>query len=302
MILANEAFRRLTQIPTPRTRFRRLQVNGGDYGVFVELERIGGKFLDRHRRDREAPMYEADPVSGMLRTGIGSLVPLYGGATYDQGYQKKSGPDEHYDDLAQLIEGVLLGAHESGDSCPLHEALNLELYLDYLAVMALIQSHDHVRKNFYLSRQRDAAGKERWEFYPWDLDLTFGCLYTDEHTVFCKTFTATADPFFGQIPEGVELEYPTPAVYNLLIDLIHRDGDLRAELERRVCGMLASGLWTSLIFDMIDAYEEELLPELESDSWDDLETTAEFAAAVEEVRSFVTLRAKHLSGLLGCRE
>jgi spore coat protein H len=62
----------------------------------------------------------------------------------------------------------------------------VDQYLVYLATMAVIQNTDHIKKNYFLYRDPDAAD-DRWIIIPWDLDVSFGHLWTEEHDVWDET-------------------------------------------------------------------------------------------------------------------
>lgn len=301
MILAHETFRSLTRVPSPRTRFVNLSVNGNpNWGLYVEIERVGGNFLELNGRNRALPMYEADPEIDLLGTGICSLIPLESTTLYRSGYIKKTGDEENYLDLINLIENDIYKTYLTGDSCYLHDAVNMEMFLDYLAVMGLIQGKDHVRKNYFFSKQKDRNGELKWEFYAWDLDLTFGCIYTDEDLTICNELFTEENPFFGMRSENEEIEYPAEEIYNLLIDLVLRDPYLKQQLSNRICTMMDSDYWQKRIFDIIDAYEQHILPKVQEDGWDRNETTEEFENGVEEVRQFIKKRTEYIIKLLDC--
>jgi hypothetical protein len=312
-VLANETFRYLTQIPTPRTKFIRLLVNGIDYGLNVEYEAMGGKFLERFRRSRDVSTYEADPeTDALFYSGVSSLVPLPSADMYPKGYQKKTGDETKYGDLQSLIETTIAPDYKDKTSCRVREKVNLELYLDYLATLILVQNMDHIWKNFYLSLQKDETGKERWEFYPWDLDLTFGCLWTEEHDVYCEDSTWTTEYTWGKFADGQSAVYPLSmddVMGNPLVTIVLNDPVLKANLSKRICTFIDSDFWTKEIYQLIDAYAETILPDVITDTRDrngqpdaggEAVAQTSFQAEIAKIKEFIPKRADYLRNQLLC--
>ena len=69
--------------------------------------------------------------------------------------------------------------------------------LAYAAVEALIQNQDHLRKNFYLYRDIEAALESRWRFLPWDMDLTWGHLWSEEEDILGEEITTDGSLWMG---------------------------------------------------------------------------------------------------------
>ncbi len=306
-VLSNELFARMTEIPTPRTSFVRLAVNGADQGVYVEYERISGKFLERHRRDRLSLTYESTASGELLQGAGGGLIVLPDPSQYALAYDQKTG-EASTTALREYIEGALYLDWQDGGMCRTRMSTNLELYLDYLAMMAVLGGMDHPRKNFYFSLQYDAAGHQMWEFYPWDLDLTLGCQWTEQENVLCENQTYEQPTYYGTIPDGYEPIYPMEAVANTLIDIVAEHPDLLPELDKRVCEFLAHPAWTTEIYDLIDAYQAFLVADVRTDTADrnggpgvdESGSETSFLADVDGVRGFFAARAAVLQGRLNC--
>jgi subtilase family serine protease len=79
-----------------------------------------------------------------------------------------------YSDLTAFI--TQLNQWEPRECTYLDTILDVESYLDWLAVNTLVQSNDTYHKNYYLHhRQED----NRWEIMPWDYDLSWGRNWND---------------------------------------------------------------------------------------------------------------------------
>lgn len=308
--LGYEVFRRLTSLPVPRTRFVRLSLNGQYYGLFQEVEYVGAEFLEQRGLDGDRPMYEADPEREDFWAGATAMVPLPDPALYARAWQQKTGPETGHAELRYLIERVLARDMEAlpegswGPTRARHLADHADLprWLDYLAVMAVIQNHDHVKKNFHISRQRGADGRERWEIYPWDLDLSFGCLWDDVHQdTLCDSLLIEEDPERGIIPDGYPASYPFEPYANVWIHLVLRDPALHRHFALRICELLGSGLWTERLPAYINAWEEALAGAVQEDGEDRVEGLEMYRREVQGLREFMVGRAAFLEDRYGCR-
>ena len=69
--------------------------------------------------------------------------------------------------------------------------LDVERFIDYQAIMALISNEDWYSKNWLLAQERVAPGEPhydeklpfRWTVLPWDLDLSFGQLSLNDEAM-----------------------------------------------------------------------------------------------------------------------
>ena len=305
-MLGLELFRRSTDLPTPRTRFRRLYINGTLFGLMVEVERVGSDFLEVRGRDIRASMYESEPANAIASTGAGALVPLDDPAIYTQAYDQKTGSVASVADVVYLIEQVLAPDYYDGQLtgnflARTRRQIHLDGYVSYLATNAVLQNQDHVRKNFYFSRQT-VGGRLAWEFYPWDLDLTQGCLWNDAvGTSFCGAPVYDDPPDVGVIGPDSGLTYPTDGFYNLLMHNVQSDEFGGAEAYRaEICARSSSRLYTDGIPALARTLGAYIRPALVEDSADRNATAADHAAAVEEVVGFYAERTAFLINELGC--
>ncbi len=299
--LGFEFFRRSVSLPTPRARYLELYLNGGYHGLMLETERIAGKFLRLRGRDRDRSMYEAVDVDDE-----GALTPNDDEEEYRAIYEKSTGDPADYADLIELIEGTLLADHQdwTESGVPLLQrtrgAVHLDSYLTYLALMAVLQSQDHVTNNFYFSGQQAGGGEPRWEFYAADMDLTFGCRWDEANdNSLCDEFTYDGWWMNGWIPDDVEIG-SDPAWGNLLIHLVLQDPLLWPVYQQEVCGILAGESWNEGIPDLIDAVHDTIASAAAADPNDLNDDLEDLDAAQEEVRSFVSLRRAYLAEQLTC--
>jgi len=307
--LSYEVFRQLTAIATPRSRYVRLRLNGEYQGLYLDVERIGGKFLRVRGRDREEPLYEADPASESYLLGGASFIPLPDDVHYGEAYDKKTDEESGHEELHMLLQATVWYDYLDSVDAPsnstrrIRTEVNWDLLVDYLAVMALIQNHEHVKKNYYFSRQSFGQSEPRWEFYPWDLDLTFGCLFDSEgQSTMCTELTHTGAMDRGVIPSGLTDGYPDPAFFNLLIHLVMRDPEMRSLFDARVCELTASDFWRKGVATYALSLQSALAQAVAEDPNDLNEDLSGFEEATDALRDFIPARTEYLRQTLGCDE
>ena len=286
--LAHKAFKKLTDLPVPRIRYLRLAINGDDYGLFTEVERIGGKFLERNARDREAAMYEGEGSEG-----TGALMPLPNEAAYRERYPKKTGDDADYSDLIGLIEDQLAADWADGGSARLEQAFHLDGYISYMATMLLLQNEDHVTNNFFLSFQNGA-----WETYPWDMDMSFGCQYDEAaHDSFCDDYEADGYWENGTIWPGDDLD---DCWCNLPMHLVQQTPLLSAQFQQRACDLMTDPWWTIEGPALVDQLGSYLEPHVATDTHDAIDSLGDFADYRAEITQFFGQREAYLRSEMEC--
>ena len=161
-----------------RTRYVNLRVNDRAYGLMVHTERVDKDFLTDRGLSALGSLYEADPP--FEKSVPGANLTKSVAADYSELYQHHAG-DLNYSDLIELIEEVLLLPSVTLDR-DLNKVIRVDDFLVYLAAQAMIQNQDFVKKNYYLYRDPQAQDP-RWTVLPWDLDLSWGHLWTPEGDV-----------------------------------------------------------------------------------------------------------------------
>ena len=299
--LASWLFDQVTGIPTPRVRFRRLAVNGKDQGVYAEVERIGSRFRKKRGRDAGAPLYESDPPSSLAAKGAGGLIKLPGPSTYMETYQKHSDPEDDYTDLVGLIEKAIWPDYTSLAGAKLiNGTVETAQYVDYLAVQGVIMNADHVRKNYYFSLQK-TAGSARWEFYPWDMDMSFGCEWKGgEELNYCTELSDKAAWDAGALSDPIVEQYPTKEFFSALIDSVMRSTQLTGEIKARMCKILGSHAWKTRLPALMDALEDGIVDDVASDPMDMNKTAKGFRDEVDKLRKWVKKRTTVLGFNLDC--
>ena len=300
--LGYHAFARTTAMPVPRARYVRLYLNGEYYGLMQEVERIGGKYLDRNGRDREQPMFEQKRA---LAPGPGGLMPLPDLDSYHLEWEHKTGDEASWDGLVGLVEDVMWPDFEDAPApapaAPTRtaEAFDLAGYIDYLAVMALLQNADHVHKNYFVTHQDPWGAGPRWEVLPYDLDMTFGCLWDEEaQDTFCDDLR-----WDDTWRHGVLAGPPIPGDgcwCNLGIHLAMTSAEVGGRIEDRICELAGGRFWAEEGPALVHALGEVIEDAVAEDVRDANLAVADWEYARDEVALFFDLRAGWLREHLGC--
>jgi spore coat protein CotH len=178
-------------VPASRTRYVRLFVNGYYYRYMLDIEHYTEDFLEDYHEsqagrgpdgleyqvghlfkasgyhDNEGPWGPAD--GRVLEESCGYSPAQRYAYTYERKTHEWMGPEN----LIAMIEGMHQARAQGPDALRtfLGETFDVEIVLDYLAVMNWSVPFDDLFHNYYLY-QRIEDG--RWILMPWDLDLNFG--------------------------------------------------------------------------------------------------------------------------------
>jgi hypothetical protein len=307
-VLSLELFRQQTTLPVSRWRYVWLKVNDEDQGLHLQVERMTEPFLERWGRDPTQVRYEADPLSSSTLTGASALVPLNNLQEYWNAYELKGGAS--YAPLIDFIENILLPISRADwgmqESIRLAQVLKWGEYLRYFAVMTVIQNLDHIRKNYQITRTIDSNGHMKWEVYPWDLDLSWGCLFNDElGTSLCDDLVSDIPLHLGQSPDGSAPSYPTDGLYNLLIERSLTPMVARAKYEAILCELtqpLEENRALSHILRWRNALKKWLEPWLIRDESSRSQDPMVFLAATEALETFLIERSDFIRNQLSCSD
>ena len=156
-------------VPSPRTRFIRLMVNGEFFGYHVELEAIRSPFLERHGLTGSGDLYKHG------RSFQAHHFPLSPGDYPDpRAYTKKSNDRNDYSSIREFCED-LAAARAGGPAAIqayLEEATDVDNYRRYLAGIILSTHWDSTNNNIHV--YKNDLDADRWMRFPWDMDITWG--------------------------------------------------------------------------------------------------------------------------------
>lgn len=284
--LGYEAFRRATWLPVPKTEYLHVRVGQRMYGVMQRVEHVDGDWLASRGRNGKGTLYEGDPLHELSNPGA-NLTPLFPADQYAKIYAKHEGP-KGLADLVHFIEQVLLLPDDK-----LAKTLDLYLkvrdWMEYAAMMAVLQNHEHIRKNWYM--YRDHAGvDDRFEVLVWDLDLTFGHLWSLEKDAFDEAIVADAPADKGSKKvDGV--------FFNQLYRILDQPA-WRTQWRDRVLALADQVLDESFLGPRIDALFCGLGPDVYADPRKRA-SNAEYVPRLEELRAFAKARRLSLHAQLG---
>jgi hypothetical protein len=207
-------------------------------------------------------------------------------ADYPHVYQHQGGTID-YTDLRAFIEETL-ALPDDMFAKAIEQELEVDDYIDYLAMMAAIQNIDHVRKNFYL--YRDPLQARGWRVLPWDLDLTFGHLWSEENDVLEEQIATDADVFVGvHVPKR-------GGFYDQLIDRLLTLPSYRARFLMRLNAVLSTGLTRGAAEAMLANAVCRATPDILADS-QKRASNAEYESRVAEIGAFLDARLTHVQSL-----
>jgi len=159
-------------IPAPREAYARLYVNDEYRGLYLIIEEVDNKFLDRVFGEHGGCLYSYNWVGEYHFEYLGDDPALYA----PDRFEPKSCQSET--DPAALVEMIRTVNQASDENFPgeVSEFLDLGSFLNYVAVESFLAEWDgflgHLgMNNFYLYR---LEGTKRFQFIPWDKEQGFG--------------------------------------------------------------------------------------------------------------------------------
>lgn len=274
--LSLECVRNGTWLPTPEAEMVHFRINQRYYGVMWRTERIGGDFLRiKGLNNTSAHLYEADPQPECFTPG-GNLTPLPSDEKYRCAYSVQKGSLDYVDLIALIEETLQLPDEEF--VLNVNDVVRVNDFLVYFAVMAIIQNQDHIKKNYYLYRDPE-LNDNRWTIFPWDLELTFGHLWTENNDVLDESIFTDEPLGFGAV---------TPP-YNTLFSRLYAIPTYRQRFDEMVAHLIETVFTESFINERIN----NILCRASYDILADQSKRAkndEYLSRVEELRNFVINR------------
>lgn len=135
---------------------------GGNAGLAYFVEQVDERLLDRVGLDRDGALYKLDQR--------GDLNPVFTDTT--DGVQKRTRLHENNADLQAVVDALKSTTSVAARELFMFDNFDVGNLVNYLAVRAIINDSDDVRKNFYV--YRDTNNSKEWKLIPWDKDWTFG--------------------------------------------------------------------------------------------------------------------------------
>ena len=144
-------------IPAPRCNFAKVTVNGDDYGIYVSVDAVKTKFIERNFEDSSGNLYEGT-LSDFSEDWIHTME------------KKTNEDDDDWSDIQQIIDALNIPGPEGLDA--LAEIVDLDAFVRFWAMESLVNHWDGYagnRNNYHMYRE---PGKP-FVFIPWGADATF---------------------------------------------------------------------------------------------------------------------------------
>ena len=258
-------------VPSPACRMVQLHINGRFGGLYVEAEQPDKPFLKRHHL-QGAAVYKANSEANRAdERDLGSE------AAYPAHYEKETHKADGHRALQMFCHELAVATNTAEFFA---ERVEVDGYLSYLAVNALVQNWDCFNKNHFLLQDERGSGK--WTVVPWDLDRTFG------------------DHWHGSFEEarltlllGMR-SWPGPTGWNRMADRFLGNPALRARFLDRLEQLLQHEFTKEKLFPFLDRLESQIAPAAAQDRKRWPGAPSDLHAGIAEVKSYIERRRAHL--------
>lgn len=189
---------------------------------------------------------------------------------------------EDYSDLDTFVRAI-----HSWDATTiaryLDDWLDVDSYLDWLAVNTLIQANDNYHKNYYLHNRVE---DDRWEVMPRDYDLTWG-----------RNWNNWCGGLCDDLSEGTSIKGTAP-LGNALSQRVFNNATYFERLRARLSELLAGEFTEAKLFPKIDRYYAEITgaAHLDVNKWP---TNAQFDQERDRLKDWIRRRRQFLLKELG---
>lgn len=276
-------------------------------GLYTGLEHVDEYFFENRKRDI-GTLYKADGgivngkfVGAVLDPQPDSILRIL----YDKESTKKvvaaglaanvikavfswdrieiaDADEEDYGDLDTFIRAI-----HSWDGATisryLDDWMDVDSYLDWLAVNTLVQANDNYHKNYFIHNRVE---DDRWEIMPWDYDFSWGRNWNDWCGGLCD-----------DLSEGTSIKGTAPMLNHLSQRVLNNDTyfeRLRAHLTQ----LLTDEFTEDKLFPKIDKYYAEISDVAHQDTtkWP---TNPQFDQERDRLKDWIRRRRQFLFKELG---
>jgi spore coat protein H len=259
-------------VPASRSRVVRLNLNGQFRGLYVEVEQVDKAFLKRVQL-KGAALYKAHSSENWAdERDLGRL------ASYTNHYEPETQKNETHADLQQFCQ-ALSRSTNALEFFTNH--VDLEKYINFLAVTAFVQNWDCFNKNHYLLH--DLKGSKKWVVVPWDLDRTFGDIW------FGRAIGAELP-----ILQGTK-SFPGPTGWNRMMEKFFSDSTLRERFAKRLQQLLETELTTEKLFPVLDRFEAEANAEAAQDRKRWRGSPLSLQKGIDQLKNYIERRRNFLA-------
>ena len=284
--LGYQAFSTATWLPVPKSEFVHARVNQSFYGVMHVVEHIDSHYLQLRGRDKDGVLYEGDPSLQLANPGA-NFTPMFPPTNYPLVYQKHGGT-KSYADLIEFIE-VVLQAPDATLFSQLELYLKVRDWMEYAAMMTVLQNREHIRKNWYAYRS-PTSPDDRFELLAWDLDITWGHLWSEKFDVLDEAINSDLPPDTGNVKVD-------PKFYNQLYRILDNPA-WRKVWAQRVLALADVVLDDKFVQPRLNYLQCLLAADVVADGRK-RGTTAEYVSRLAEIAQFAKDRRAFLHKSLG---
>jgi len=248
--------------PAPLTQHVTLVINGEYVGVYLQVEDIDESFLRRNNLSARS-LYKA------VRHGA-SMAPLTFISDYPDNWEKKIGPAEDYSELQELSARLFYWSNDDFID-GVEEEIDVDLFLDYIAIEYAIAALDGFTKNFFFCFNEE---EQRWQLFPWDNDTSFG-----------------NDIRGNYKPDYAEIESWSPLHNQLLFQRLIEFERWKHFFEQRLQAVIVDG------FDFLEMELDSTYAAISGDVYEDsgkVCSNEEFDAEWERIKDFLQRRKAFL--------
>ncbi len=156
----------------------------------------------------------------LVRMGLntdGALYKMYNTFTNlnhaTSGAEKKTRKDEDNADLQALFNGISLSGEARRQY--LYDNVDVAQVVNFLAARVITGDVDCCHKNYYF--YRDTNGSNEWQMWPWDVDLSFGRVWTSPLTYWDQRLNAGTSLFVGNNNRMPQAIFDTPELRQMYL-------------------------------------------------------------------------------------
>ena len=196
--------------PSPQANYTRLNINGEDVGLFVNVEAVDYAFVRKHYGEQVGYLYQSAPsensVAGCTRNAYGSLASETNADCYERNFKDLTGGG--FSPLAGLASALRENPRDIDEMLDVDQVLWM-LALNNVLVNLYSYTGRH-SQNYYL--YADSEGK----FHPvlGDMNLTFGSF---------KNLGTGSDLKLKELQELDPLVHASDAAFPLISQLFSRE-------------------------------------------------------------------------------
>ncbi len=134
-------------------------------------------------------------------------------ANATSGIEKKTRKNEDSTDLVDLFNGISLSGEPLRQY--LYDNVDVAQVVNYLAARILTGDVDCCHKNYYF--YRDTNRSNEWQMWPWDVDLSFGRVWTSSMTYWDQTLNFNTSLFVGNNNRLPQVIFNTPEMRQMYL-------------------------------------------------------------------------------------